>query len=447
MRFYVETFGCQMNVADSQEMSRRLVARGLTATADPLEADVFLLNTCTVREHAEHRALSLLGRLKEWKTANRYLIFAGCAAERIGEDVRRRFPQVTVVAGAKSLDRFEEILDRALPEIGFDDAQERADAWGWLDTAAQVLPAEGVTGHVTIMRGCNFSCSYCIVPAVRGREVYRPALSILAEVAAKAARGQSEIMLLGQTVNSYRPAQPNPGPDGAPIVDFADLLRAVDRVPGVRRIRFMSPHPFYATDRFVQALADCRNIAPHLHLPSQSGSDAVLSRMKRNYTRAGYLALLGKLRRAMPDLSITTDIIVGFPGETEADFDATLSFVEEAAFDGAYSFKYSPRPGTASAALPDDVSTETKEERLARLLALTESLSLKKVRSLEQEILVEACAEGDNGPRLEGRTADARKIFVDGAAATPAGRYIRARVDSADGRTLYGTPLEAAALP
>ncbi len=450
MKFYVETFGCQMNVADSQEMGRRLRGRGFSPTAVAAEADVILVNTCTVRQHAEHKALSYLGRLAGWKTSSvkRCLILAGCAAERIKDTVQRRFPQVSVVVGAKSIAQFDEILDAALPDLGYDAPRESLDAWGWMEGADEAHPDDSVTAFVTLMRGCNFSCSYCIVPAVRGRESYRPAAGLLAEVSAKALRGQSEVLLLGQTVNSYRPALPNPAPGGRDVADFADLLRAVGNLPGVRRVRFMSPHPFYVNDRFIAALAETPTICPHLHLPVQSGSDAVLGRMRRNYSRGEYLAKAAALRRAVPGMSLTTDFIVGFPGETEADFAETLSLSREADFDGAYCFKYSPRPGTGAAALPDDVSTEVKEERLARLLEETEARSRLKAQSLVgtvHEVLIEAVRTEGGIYRLEGRTAHNRKLFVEGAVPAP-GTYIRARVSAADGKTLLGTPCEAACL-
>lgn len=439
MKFYVETFGCQMNVADSQEMSRRLRSRGFRPTDRPAEADLVLVNTCTVRDHAEHRALSYLGRLTPWKSQDpsRCVVLAGCAAERLQGTIRRRFPHVSVVVGAKSIERFDELLDEALPALRFDGARESLDAWGWLPGAPDE-PPDGVTAHVTLMRGCNFSCSYCIVPQVRGRERYRPAASVLAEVREKAARGQPEILLLGQTVNSYRPEGPNPGPDGREIVDFADLLRAVAAEPGVRRVRYMSPHPHHVDDRMIAALGDTPAVAPHLHLPVQSGSDAVLSRMRRNYTRAGYLEKVAALRRAVPDLALTTDFIVGFPGESDRDFEDTLELARAAGFDGAFTFKYSPRPGTSSAALADDVPAALKEERLARLKALTDGLSERRASSLVGRT-VEALIERVGPDRAEGRTAHNRVVFLPGVAAAP-GTVLRCRVESAVGKTLYGKP-------
>ncbi len=276
---------------------------------------------------------------------------------------------------------------------------------------------------------------------MRGRELYRPAASILAEVAERAAKGQREILLLGQTVNSYRPIGPNPGPDGQEIRDFSDLLGVVDAVPEVARIRFMSPHPFYVDERFAQVMGRSRRVAPHIHLPVQSGSDAVLARMRRNYTRDEFVRKVDLLRRYVPGLAVTTDFIVGFPGETEADFQATLRLGREADLDGAYTFKYSPRPGTVSAQGADDVPDSVKEERLALLMDETDSRSRNKLSLLvgrNQEVIVEAVQSVEGGYELEGRTAHSRKIYVTSTEKKGVGDVVSVRVERADGKTLYG---------
>jgi tRNA-2-methylthio-N6-dimethylallyladenosine synthase len=434
-----------MNVADGLEMGRRLKARGFEATTDPALADVVLVNTCTVRQHAEDKALSRLGRLADWRAGGRrLLVMAGCAAERLGPRLSRRFPQVDLVIGAKSIAKFDEILDERWPRTAFDGRREWEEAWGWgagLDDTT--LPGEGVAGFVTLMRGCNFSCSYCVVPAVRGREVYRPALSVLDEIAARAARGQWELTLLGQTVNSYRPTGPNPGRDGADVKDFSDLLRAAAAEPGVERLRFMSPHPQYIDEKFARAFADTPVIAPHIHLPVQSGSDDVLARMRRNYSREKFLAKAALLRAARPELSLTTDFIVGFPGETEGDFEATVSLVTDADFDGAYVFKYSPRPGTASDEAPDDVPLPEKERRHAALQSLLDERARAKLAALTdttQDVLVEAVRPVDAAWEWEARTAHNRKMYVRADRAARPGERRRARVTRADGKTLYGDP-------
>lgn len=448
MRFYVETFGCQMNVADSLEMARRLRARGYRATPDMDRADVVLVNTCTVRDHAEHKALSFLGRLADWKerVPQRRIVFAGCAAERLKDQLQRRFPQVDAVVGAKSISDFDRLLDERGTVPLFDGKKEWTDAWGWsAGLGPSGLPGEGVTAFITIMRGCNFGCTYCVVPSVRGRELYRPALSILDEAAERVANGQREVLLLGQTVNSYRPVGENPGRDGRDLRGFADLLESVAALPGIERVRYMSPHPHYVDESFAERLGRLPQVPPHIHLPVQSGSDAVLNRMRRNYTRDEFCRKLDGLRRHVPGLAVTTDFIVGFPGETDDDFDASLRLGREADLDGAYIFKYSPRPGTVSAQGPDDVPEPIKEERLARLMAETDSRSRAKMAALvgrTQTILVEAVqAEGDVF-ELEGRTAHCRKMYVTSRRSAAVGATVEATVDQADGKTLFGTALD-----
>lgn len=356
-RLYVVTFGCQMSAADGDELAQPLLKRGLSLVGSPDEADAVIVNTCTVRQHAEDRAVSLLGRLRPWKEARpeRFLVVAGCAAERLGEWIQKRFPYVDLVVGAKSIEQYPAILEEAL---------KKRFEWTAEDGLARP-PAGGASAFVTIMRGCNYRCAYCIVPSVRGRELYRPFETVLAETRRRVADGAREIMLLGQTVNSYR------SPDGR---DFADLLRAVGAVDGVARVRFMSPHPFYVGPRMIEAMAETPAVCPHLHLPLQSGSDPVLRRMRRNYTAAEFLAKVSEFRRAIPSAAVSTDAIAGFPGETERDFHATLNVLR--AFDPSFSycFKFSPRQGTEAAGYAEPVDESVKEERLGRLLALTEGL-------------------------------------------------------------------------
>lgn len=379
VKYHLITYGCQMNTADSQEMAQPLKDRGLVATNHLQEADLVVMNTCTVREQAEHRAQSNLGRLRRWKekNPNRILVVAGCAASRWGNDIKKRYPFIDLVSPATQMEQFPDVINQVL--------QER---WDWRQdsepagrpaaepgTAIPGSPAHPLTGawfgsestaYVTIMRGCNYSCSYCIVPHVRGREIYRPMTQILDEVRTKAAQGFKEVMLLGQTVNSYRW---RPTVAGTPAVDFADLLRAVNEIDDVETIRFMSPHPRHMRDRVIQAVLECEKVARHFHLPVQSGSDRLLGAMKRLYTRQDYLEIVSKLRAAAPGLRITTDLIVGYPGETEEDFQETLTLLDEIRFDGLFAFKYSPRPGTTAAALADDVPGKVKEARLQRILS------------------------------------------------------------------------------
>ena len=393
-----------MNTADSEEMARPLESRGFLPTRELEQADLVLMNTCTVRDQAEHRAQSNLGRLREWKKRDphRILIVAGCAASRWGESIRKRYPFIDLVSPATRIEQFPEAVTRVLQErwnwsAETEETFERTGEAGgrrngepgnrgtgesgnqknpetprslFADSPILRFPHSSLfgddeTAYITIMRGCNYRCSYCIVPQVRGREMYRPMPEILAEIQSKVAKGSKEVMLLGQTVNSYYWKQAQ-----EPLVDFAALLREVDAVEGLERIRFMSPHPRHMRDTVIDAMAASAKVCRHLHLPVQSGSDRLLARMKRLYTRETYQSIVHKLRSRMPGILITTDFIVGFPGETEEDFEQTLSLMREVGFNGLFAFKYSPRPDTAAAALEDDVPNPLKEQRLQRVLAL-----------------------------------------------------------------------------
>src|SRR5262245_6897784 len=323
MKYFVRTYGCQMNVADSNEMSRHLQARGLSPTENPDEASVILVNTCTVRQHAEDRAFSEIGRLKRWKAKRpgRKVVVTGCAAERTKEYLEDRFPFLDLVVGAKSIEDFEKMTERLL---------DRRETDEELDYAVPSID-DKVAAFVTVMRGCNYSCTYCIVPYVRGREIYHSMEQIFGEVCDRVLEGAREITLLGQTVNSYRHG----------VSRFSDLLQAVGAVDGVDRVRFISPHPYYMTDRVIETMASVPQVCESLHLPVQSGSNLMLKMMARNYIREQYVALVRKLRLAMPGMTLSTDIIVGFPGETEDDFQLTLSLIEEVEFDWGFIFKYS----------------------------------------------------------------------------------------------------------
>ncbi|MCG3206026.1 MAG: tRNA-2-methylthio-N(6)-dimethylallyladenosine synthase [Elusimicrobia bacterium] len=368
-----------MNFADSDEMGRHMKERGFQPTENEEAADAILVNTCTVRDLAEHKAASFIGRLKEWKMAHPQglVIVTGCAAERSKDEFKKRFPYIDLIVGAKDIEQFPKELERILS------TQEESLP---LPELTPTTP-NAVVQYVTIMRGCNYNCSYCIVPAVRGREIYLPIEKILAEVADRVGQGAKEIWLLGQTVNSYKPSHAP-----KPHYDFADLLSDVCAVPGTQRIRFISPHPYYLTDKLIDSMSSNPKVCEHIHLPVQSGSDDMLRKMKRNYTRDLYMRGLERLRRAIPNIAVSTDIIVGFPGETNADFQQTLTLVQEANFDSAYCFQYSPRPGTASAEMKEEVPEMIKEARVNELLALTDSQGTGKAAKLigtVQEILVE----------------------------------------------------------
>ncbi|MBR3603856.1 MAG: tRNA (N6-isopentenyl adenosine(37)-C2)-methylthiotransferase MiaB [Elusimicrobiaceae bacterium] len=351
-KLFIQTYGCQMNIADSEEMAAHLLERGYIPTENLEEADLALINTCTVRDHAEHRALSFLGRLRKWKRENpqRIIIFAGCAAQRLGESLKKTFPFLDLVCGAKEIDGFAELLDKS--------------GLFTLDQAPAAQPPTSITGYVTIMRGCDFKCSYCIVPSVRGPIQCLPSAEILKNAALKAAQGYKEIVLLGQTVNAWKE-------DGK---TFADLLNEVSALEGVERVRFVSPHPIFITPDFLKAVENNPKIARHIHLPVQSGSSKVLQEMKRGYNREILLEKLDALKER--GFAISTDIIVGFPTETEADFQQTLSLVERVHFSAAYCFKYSPRQGTPAAEMtlfPEKILEERLDILLNKVKGLAES--------------------------------------------------------------------------
>ena len=416
MKYFVRTYGCQMNVADSDEMGRHLAERGCEPTPDPDEASIYVMNTCTVRQHAEDRAFSEIGRLRRWKAEkpNRKVVITGCAAERTKEFLETRFPHIDLVVGARSIEEFGGIVDGLLGGQETDESLEYA----------LPMPDGKIATFVTIMRGCNYSCTYCIVPYVRGRESYRSMDAVIGEVRERVSEGVRDITLLGQTVNSYH----RDGSKGRDT-DFSDLLETVARVDGVERIRFISPHPYYMTEQVIEAMAGVPAVCEGLHLPVQSGSNSILRSMLRNYTSEHYLELIARLRSAMPDIVIATDLIVGFPGETEADFRQTLSLVEEVGFDWGFVFKYSPRQGTPAADLPCH-PTELIEERHRECLALVERIGLERRRRMigsTEEVLVEE----DN----LGRTRGNYKMKVDGVSP---GKTVRAIVTNADRATLEG---------
>ena len=411
-----------MSEADGEEMSQTLQARGFRPARVPEDADAILISTCTVRDHAEHRALSLIGSLKPWKQQDprRVLIVAGCAAERLGESLRKRFPHVDFVAGAKSIESFPQLVERALGDR-FDAMTESREAFKEADIPA----ASAVCSHLTIMRGCNYTCTYCIVPSVRGRELYRPAEAILKEARSKVDAGAKELLLLGQTVNSYSSEI-----DGSPV-RFPELLRLVDKTPDLARVRFMSPHPHYVDERMMAAMAECPSVCEQLHLPAQSGSDRVLKLMRRNYTSGSLLAQAQSLRRAIPGIVLSTDIIVGFPSESDEDFERTLSLVSELRPASAYCFKYSPREGTESAKTQDDVPREVKEERLARLNALCDTLTEEALKSQVGKTLEVLCEDSGFG-----RTRGGYKVKWSGRS-TP-GELLKVKIAGAARRLLVG---------
>ena len=429
-RVYVETYGCQMNVSDSELMLGRLSAEGYTEASTPEEADVILLNTCAIRDHAEQRVLGRLGELKGVMKSTAIVGVTGCMAQRLGPTLLERARHVSLVIGPDGYRALPALLERAKTgeraiETSFDLEEHYEDF-----TPRRF---DKVKAWIPVQRGCDYRCTYCIVPTTRGSERSRKLADVIREVETVASEGISEVVLLGQTVNSY-----HDGESG-----FAALLRAVGRVDGIRRLRFTSPHPNDFSDDVVQAMADVDAVCEHVHLPMQSGSSRVLRRMLRRYSREGYLDCVRRLRDAMPGLSLTTDIIVGFPGESDEDFEETLSAVEAVGFDDAYTFKFSPREGTPATRMPESetVPDEVATERLARLIALARSNSRQRNLGLlgqRREVLVERIAR--RGELLQSRTRDFKTVLVPGPESM-IGRYLTVELTGTTGSTFTGTPV------
>ncbi|MBS4096415.1 MAG: tRNA (N6-isopentenyl adenosine(37)-C2)-methylthiotransferase MiaB [Sulfuricella sp.] len=411
-KVYIKTFGCQMNEYDSAKIADLLAStEGMECTDDPALADVLLLNTCSVREKAQEKVFHQLGRWRPLKLKNPDLLIGvgGCVASQEGAAIVARAPYVDLVFGPQTLHRLPQMLAarRSERRVQVDVSFPEIEKFDHLPEAR----VEGAAAFVSIMEGCGKFCTYCIVPYTRGGEVSRPLDDVLAECRSLAERGVKEINLLGQNVNAYQ------GETGEGVsADLALLLHLVADISGIERLRFTTSHPNEFTPPLIAAYAEIPKLASHLHLPVQAGSDRVLAAMKRGYTILEYKSLIRKIRAARPDISITSDFIVGFPGETEADFEATMKLVEEIGFDASFSFLFSPRPGTPAAEIPDDTPQEVKLARLARLQALIEArtqvLSEAMVGSV-QRIVVERVAKKDHN-ELSGRTANNRTVNFPG---------------------------------
>ncbi len=434
-KLYIKTFGCQMNEYDSDKMADVLgVAEGLTPTATPEDADVILFNTCSVREKAQEKVFHDLGRVRHLKQANPDLIIGvgGCVASQEGAAIVARAPFVDVVFGPQTLHRLPELIakkretGRAQVDISFPEI-EKFDH----------LPpprVEGGAAFVSIMEGCSKYCTFCVVPYTRGEEVSRPFDDVIAEVAGLTARGVKEITLLGQNVNAYRGALHDGG-----VADFAFLLEMVHEIPGVERIRYTTSHPREMTQRLIDCYGKLPKLVSHLHLPVQSGSDRILAAMKRGHSVLEYKSIVRKLREQRPDLCLSSDFIVGFPGETEADFEATMKLVEELNFDASFSFIYSKRPGTPAADYPDDVSAERKTQRLMQLQARIEAQAQAVNRAMVgsvQRVLVEGHAR-KNAAELAGRTDNNRIVNFPGNPRL-IGRFVDVRITDAYPHSLRG---------
>jgi len=411
-RVYLKTFGCQMNEYDSARMADVLrAAGGYEPTDDPAAADLLLLNTCSVREKAQEKVFSLLGQWRQLKRARPGVIIGvgGCVASQEGEGITGRAPFVDLVFGPQTLHRLPAMLEqlrndgRAVVDVSFPEIEK-------FDRLPEPR-ASGATAFVSIMEGCSKYCTFCVVPYTRGEEVSRPVAQVMTEIRGLAAQGVCEVTLLGQNVNAYRGQL-----DGGGHADLAALIYHIAEVPGIERIRFTTSHPVEFRDSLVEAYRDVRQLAGYLHLPVQSGSDRILAMMKRGHTALEYRQKIRRLREARPDISVSSDFIIGFPGETERDFEATMSLIEEVGFDQSFSFIYSRRPGTPAASLPDDVPHEVKQARLERLQARIDAQALAISRAMVgsvQRVLVERPAKKDVR-QLAGRTENNHWVNFDG---------------------------------
>jgi tRNA-2-methylthio-N6-dimethylallyladenosine synthase len=426
---YIETYGCQMNVSDSELMLGKLAAAGYAPVERPDGADVILVNTCAIRDHAEQRVIGRLGELKRHMKADTVMGVTGCMAQRLGPQLLDKAKHVSLVVGPDGYRALPQLVEgarrgeRAI-ETSFDLEEHYEDF-----TPRRF---DKVKAWIPVQRGCDYRCTYCIVPTTRGAERSRRLEDVVRETREVVASGMSEVVLLGQTVNSYT--------DGTH--DFADLLRAVGTVPGIRRVRYTSPHPNDFSDRVVAAMAEVPTVCEHVHLPMQSGSSRMLKRMLRRYTREGYLDCVERIRRAIPGVSLTTDVIVGFPGETDEEFEETLSAVREVGFADAYTFIFSPRDGTPATRLPAELSVPAAvaSERLQRLVDTVRTMSRQRNMGLlgtRHEVLVEREAKRGEA-MLMSRTRDFKTVLVPGDAAM-LGQYLTVELTGTTGSTFTGS--------
>jgi len=438
-KLHIRTFGCQMNEYDTAKMAEVLrESHGLELTNDPEQADVLLLNTCSVREKAQEKVFSQLGMWREMKVARPELVIGvgGCVASQEGEAILKRAPYVDLVFGPQTLHRLPQMLDearsrrRSVVDISFPEI-EKFDH----------LPmprSEGVSAFVSIMEGCSKYCTFCVVPYTRGEEFSRPFDDIITEVAQLAEQGVREVTLLGQNVNAYR-GQTHEGDEA----DLALLLSFVAAIDGIERIRYTTSHPTEMSDSLIQAYAEVPELVSHLHLPVQSGSDRILAQMKRKHLVLEYRNIIRKLREVRPDISLSSDFIVGFPGETEADFEATMKLIADIGFDHSYSFIYSPRPGTPAAGLPDDVPMSVKKERLARLqqrISEQAAVISEAMIGTVQNVLVTRPSKKDP-QQLSGRTENNRVVNFKGEALL-IGQFVNVKITEALPNSLRGEIVE-----
>jgi tRNA-2-methylthio-N6-dimethylallyladenosine synthase len=433
-KIFLKTFGCQMNVYDSQRILQLLARENYMLVNNPREADLIFLNTCTVREKPAQKVYSILGRLRPLKKKNPNLIIGvgGCLAQQEGENLLARFAQVDFVLGTKEFNRLLEILniiEKSGTRLAATELNGRIDPYAELPLVGE--PNSAATAFVSIMQGCDNFCSFCIVPLVRGREVSRPSRDILKEISLLAQKGVKEVTLLGQNVNSYGKTSPGE-------LDFSGLLRAIQEIPGIERIRFTTSHPRDLTESLIECFGQLSKLCEHIHLPLQSGSDRILKLMNRGYTFQEYLQKVKRLRQVCPDISITTDMIVGFPGEKEEDFQASLEALGLIEFDEMFSFQYADRPGTKASSLAEKVPKEIGERRLRELQTFQKKITQQKNKAYEGktvQVLVEGksknCPEESTGRTRTNRIVNFPGIFAPG-------RLVNVRIVQAYAHSLRG---------
>lgn len=454
-KVHIRTYGCQMNERDTEQVARMFTEGGYTVTPDEKDADAILINTCSVRDQAEQKALGKMGMLGARRKSRPHVVygFMGCMAQSRGEELFSQIPHLDIVVGTQKYHKVFEYVDTILRRR----LESRMDDPAWSlhgDTVCDIAEEEGsqntirdhlpkhrqASAFVSIMQGCNMRCTFCIVPDTRGRERGRPIAEIVSEVRQLAHHGVREVTLLGQIVNLY-------GRNEFPRINqkspFVQLLEAVHDIPEINRIRFTSPHPIGYRDDLIEAFTRLPKLCSHIHFPMQSGSDRILQAMRRPYKTSKFINICEKMKAARPDLAITTDVIVGFPGETEEDFQATLDVVEHVAFDNAFVFRYSKRRNTPAADLPNQLPETVKEERNQRLLATVNRIAIAKNQALvgsTQEVLCEGPSK-TNAARLTGRTPQNKVAVFDGNPDTLTGRLIQLHVTETTGFTLYGDVL------
>ncbi len=439
----IKTFGCQMNDYDSARMAELLESsHGYLRTENPEEADLLLLNTCSVREKAQEKVFSQLGQWRPLKQSRPGVLIGvgGCVASQEGEAIRKRAPFVDLIFGPQTLHRLPEMVDsavekqQAVVDVSFPEIEK-------FDQLPEPQ-ANGVTAYVSIMEGCSKYCTFCVVPYTRGEEVSRPFDDVLAEVAGLLAQGVREITLLGQNVNAYRGEM-----EDGEIADLATLVHYLSAMNGLGRIRYTTSHPIEMTAALIESYAEVPELVSHLHLPVQSGSNHILAMMKRGHTTLEYRSIIRQLRRVRPKLSLSSDFIVGFPGETEEDFMATMELIAELRFDRSFSFIYSPRPGTPASDLPDDVPHEEKQQRLARLQERLNQIAMEISREMVgtvQRVLVEGPARKGPGTQVAGRTENNRVVNFDGSLILT-GEFVNLLITEALPNSLRGERVEEAA--